>query len=52
MQCVEYKTKALMKYEAKKAEVNEADADDAVEVTNNKSKVEETVGKWHQLQLS
>ena len=33
MQCTEYKSKTLTKYEAEKAEENRADADDVVEVT-------------------
>ena len=35
-----------MKYEADKAEENGADADDTMEVTNNKSNVEGEVGKY------
>ena len=40
MQCVEYKSKTLMKYEAEKEEENEDDTYNNVEVTKKKRKVE------------
>ena len=45
MQCAEYKANTIVKYGYDKSELNGSDADDAVEVTKNKIKVEGAVGK-------
>ena len=45
MQCAEYKANTIVKYWYDKSELNGADADDAVEVTKKKIKVEGAVGK-------